>query len=102
MYKFFKFIRSSQFRLRFEIMHDYINKWRTVMTNELFHEFSKVSNDENTWQVRCAADFLIADLDNGADAGRHGLTFHSYKEAFGCARELSFTRSYYIGSSVEN
>lgn len=79
-------------------MQYYINIRRVVMVNDLFYEFSEVTNDETAWKVRCAPEFLIADLDLVAVAGRHCFTLGTYKDYLGIARELSFCRSYYLGS----
>lgn len=85
----------------FENMHYYINMWYAVMVNDLFHDFCGVANDESTLQVRCAPEFLIIELDHVVDARRYGFTLDTYIDELCSARELTFSRRYYLGSFVE-
>lgn len=81
-------------------MHDFINVRRAIMENYLLQEFSEVVNDETIWKIWCAPEFFIFDLDHGVDAGRHGFTLNTYKDELCSARELSFSRRYYLSSFV--
>lgn len=94
------YIKSMQ--PAFDIMQDFINKWRAVMVNELLHDFWEVANDKSTWKVRGSPEFFIIDLDDGVDAGNHSTSLDSYKNELGSARELSFSRRFYLGSFVQN
>lgn len=85
----------------FDKMHDYISIWRAIMVTEFSPDFCEVANDDRRWQIRCAPEFLIIDLDNGAELRCHGFTLNTYKDKLGSARELSFSRFYYLWNFVK-
>lgn len=75
----------------FDKTHAYINMCRAVIVDDLFQNFSEVANDDTTWPVPCAPEFLIIDLNHNADAGHHGFTLETYKNELCNARQLSFS-----------
>lgn len=52
----------------FENMTDYINMFCVVIVNDLFQEFSDLSNEETICNVHCAPEYLISDLNQGLGA----------------------------------
>lgn len=76
----------------FEYLTDYINMWRALMVNGLLHEFSDLTNDETIWNVHCAQEYFIVDLDRGLDDGSHRFTLSSYKDEKSSPRDFSFSR----------
>lgn len=72
------------------------------MMNDFSNDFAYLATDETTYNVQYAPEYFITYLDLDLDYGRHGFTLYRYKDELGCAREISFSSRYYLGSFVEN
>lgn len=85
----------------FENMNVYINMWRAVMVNDVMDDFTDPADEETKLNVQCALEYVIASIDRGLDAWRHGFRLGGYKDECGSPMEVLFSRWHYIGSSVE-
>lgn len=72
----------------FKNMSDDINMWRAVIVNDFFYDSTDMANDETTWNIQCAPEYLINDLDRGLDAECHAFILDRYRDELSSTREI--------------
>lgn len=84
----------------FENMADYINMYRAVLINEVFHELCDLPHHGSTWEAESAPHELIFQPYYGPDAGVNGFLLDSYIDELHKPRLIRFRRCYTIASEI--
>ena len=79
----------------------YLNMWRAIIANELFHDLHEISETQAHWDERPAPHHIITgDIQNG-DARDEGFTLDQHSDQLQAPQTLSFSRRYPPTTNVQ-
>lgn len=84
----------------FRNMTYYINMWRDVLINEVFHKLGTLAHDWDTRAVEQAPPDLFEQCKYGLNMGLNIFHLDSYYNELKKHRPIRFRRRYKVGSSI--